>query len=46
MVVRGGDAWVHRIRNLVRAVLDLGGDIAYTVDGYEYAWHAEGDEPT
>jgi ketosteroid isomerase-like protein len=45
-VVRGGEGWVFRIRNLERAELDLSGDIAYTVNEYEYTWHAEGDEPT
>jgi ketosteroid isomerase-like protein len=45
-VVRGGAGWVFRIRNLVRAELDLSGDIAYTVNEYEYTWHAEGEEPT
>ena len=44
-VVRSGEGWVFRIRNLTRLELDLSGDIAYTVNEYEYTWHAEGDEP-
>jgi ketosteroid isomerase-like protein len=44
-VVRGGEGWVFRIRNLERAELDLNGDIAYTVNEYEYTWHQVGDEP-
>ena len=45
-VVRSGGGWVFRIRNLERAELDLSGDIAYTVNEYEYTWHQAGDEPT
>ena len=45
-VVRSGEGWVFRIRNLERAELDLSGDIAYTVNEYEYTWHQVGDEPT
>ncbi len=45
-VVRGGEGWVFRIRHLERAELDLSGDIAYTVNEYEYTWHQDGDEPT
>lgn len=44
-VVRGGEGWVFRIRNLDRVELDLSGDIAYTVNQYEYTWHEEGAEP-
>lgn len=44
-VVRGGEGWVFRIRNLNRVELDLSGDIAYTVNEYEYTWHEEGGEP-
>ena len=35
-VFGGGEGWVFRIRNLVRAGLDLSGNIAYTVNEYEY----------
>lgn len=45
-MIRGGEGWVFRIRNLERVELDLSGDIAYTVNQYEYTWHQEGDDPT
>jgi ketosteroid isomerase-like protein len=44
-VILGGEGWVFRIRNLARAELDLSGDIAYTVNEYEYTWHQENAEP-
>jgi ketosteroid isomerase-like protein len=45
-VVRSGEEWVFRIRNLRRAETDLSGDIAYTVNEYEYTWHRVDEEPT
>jgi len=45
-MIRSGEGWVFRIRNLERVELDLSGDIAYTVNQYEYTWHQEGDDPT
>lgn len=44
-VVRSGGGWVFRIRNLNRAEIDLSGDIAYTVNEYEYTWHQADGEP-
>lgn len=44
-VVRGGEGWVFRIRNLERVELNLSGDLAYSVNEYEYTWHHEGDAP-
>ncbi len=44
-ILRTGEGWVFRIRN--REVLDIGvsGDLAYTVNAYEYTYHPEGEEP-
>ena len=44
-MIREGEGWVFRLRNLERVELDLSGDIAYTVNQYEYTWHQEGSEP-
>ena len=44
-MIREGEGWVFRVRNLERVELDLSGDIAYTVNQYEYTWHQEGGEP-
>ena len=45
-VVRSGDEWVFHIRNLRRAETELSGEIAYTVNEYEYTWHLVDEEPT
>ena len=44
-IFRAGEGSVFRIRN--REVLDIGvsGDLAYTVNAYEYTYHPEGEEP-
>lgn len=44
-VVRSGDEWVFRLRNLRRAETEMSGDIAYTVNEYEYTWHQVDEEP-
>jgi ketosteroid isomerase-like protein len=45
-VVRSGEGWVFRIGDLETAELYLSGDIAYTVNEYEYTWHQVGEAPT
>jgi len=44
-VIRAGEGWAFRLRD--RRILDADSDggVAYTVNAYDYTYHAEGDEP-
>jgi len=43
--VMSGEDWVFRIRNLRHVEIELSGDMAYTVNEYEYTWHHQDAEP-
>lgn len=43
--IRAGDGAVFRIRDRTIEQIDFSGDLAYTVNTYEYAYHPEGSEP-
>lgn len=44
-VVRAGSGSVFQLRDRERVDMDVGGDLAYTVNSYFYTYHPEGGEP-
>ena len=44
-VIRSGSGWVFKIRDREVIDLDAAGDLAYTVNSYDYTYHAEGTQP-
>jgi uncharacterized protein (TIGR02246 family) len=44
-MIRAGEGSVFRLRNRELVDIDVDGDLAYTVNAYEYTYHPEGAEP-
>ncbi len=44
-VIRSGSGWVFKIRDREVIDLDADDDLAYTVNSYDYTYHAEGTQP-
>jgi ketosteroid isomerase-like protein len=44
-VIRAGEDWVFRLRNRTRLDEGFGGNVAYTVNAYDYTYHPAGEDP-
>jgi len=43
--LRSGEGWVFKLRDRKLVDMDVNGSLAYTVNSYDYTYHAEGAEP-